>query len=192
MGIYANKNFSSDFLKRINIPEYGEYVWTPYLNIKECYRCEFDVIDEEDESVPVWVIDIDEYCKDPYDYDYCMGGYFDEFLYDDLVCNLIKEYNHYLVCAYSCTWNGADGYKIADDIKDALIRDYDCSQYFVGGSRGGKSIVIREHSHDVPMGHSTIIIGLTDKEYEKLSHWNVDFKTVFEFANRKSKSIIEI
>ena len=191
MKIYANRNFSSDFLKRINIPEYGAYVWTPYLNIKECYRCKFDVANEEDE-VPVWVIDIDEYCEDPYDYDYCMGDWFDEYTYEDLVYNLIKKYNHYLVCVYSCTWNGADGYKIADDIKDALIRNYDCSQYFVGGSKGGKSIAIREHSHDVPMGHSTIIIGLTDKEYEKLSYWDVSFESVFEFANRKSKSIIEI
>ena len=37
-----------------------------------------------------------------------------------------------------------------------------------------------------------MIIGLTDKEYEKFNHWDVAFETVFDFADRNSKSIIEI
>ena len=37
-----------------------------------------------------------------------------------------------------------------------------------------------------------MIIGLTDKEYEKLSYWNVDFNTVIKFADEHSKKIIEI
>lgn len=193
MKIYATRYMSPEFIKKINIPEYGEYVWTPYLNIKEEYRNEFDIDeDEEYASVTVWVCDLDEYCEDPYNYEYCMGSYRDEYMYEDFISELIKPYDHYLVCAYHCTWNGSNGYTIADSLKEALSRSYDYHQYFVGGSRGGKSIVLCESHHDVPMGHEVMVIGLTDKEYEKLSYWDVDFKTVFDFAERNSKSIIEI
>ena len=193
MKIYATRYMSPEFVKKVNIPEYGEYVWTPYLNIKEKYRNEFYINeDEEYASVPVWVCDIDEYLDDPYNYEYCMGSFRDEYMYKDFISELIKPYNHYLVCAYHCRWDGASGYKIADSLEDALSRDYDYHQYFMGGSRGGKTILLSESSHDVPMGHRVVIIGLTNKEYEKLSYWDVDFKTVFDFAERNSKSIIEI
>lgn len=193
MKIYATRYMSPEFIKKVNIPKYGEYVWTPYLNIKEEYRNKYDIVDpEEYASVTVWVCDLDEYCDDPYNYEYCMGDFRDEYMYNDFISELIKPYNHYLVCAYGCRWDGASGYKIADSLKEALSRSYDYHQYFVGGSRGGKSIVLCEYSHDVPMGHRVMVIGLTDKEYEKLSYWDVDFKTVFDFAERNSKSIIEI
>jgi hypothetical protein len=104
---------------------------------------------------------------------------------------LIKPYDHYLVCAYHCRWDGVSGYKITDSLEDALYRDYDYHQYFIGGSRGGKTILLSESSHDVPMGHSVVVIGLTDKEYEKLSYWDVDFETVIKFADENSKKIID-
>ena len=47
MKIYATKYHDADWLKNINIPEYGDYVWTPYLNIKEKYRSEYDIDDSE-------------------------------------------------------------------------------------------------------------------------------------------------
>lgn len=190
---YALKNFSECYVKNKNITDVGCYVWTPYLNIKSEYRNDFDIYDDEEyASVSVAYTDVDEVLDDPFNYEWCMGSDFDEYEYRDFISQLIKPYNHYLVCAYHCTWNGASGYKIADSIEDALYRDYDCSQYFNGGSRGGKSMMLCEHSHDVPMGHRVVVIGLTDKEYEKLSYWDVDFKTVFDFAERNSKLIIEI
>lgn len=33
---------------------------------------------------------------------------------------------------------------------------------------------LREYHHDKPMGHNSIIIGLTDTEYEKLRYKNID------------------
>ena len=97
MKIYATRYMSPEFVKKVNIPEYGEYVWTPYLNIKEKYRNEFYINeDEEYASVPVWVCDIDEYLDDPYNYEYCMGSFRDEYMYKDFISELIKPYNHYL------------------------------------------------------------------------------------------------
>ena len=192
MKIYATRYMNPEFIKKVNIPEYGEYVWTPYLNIKEEYRNEYDIVDpEEYASVTVWVCDLDEYCEDPYNYEYCMGSYRDEYMYEDFISELIKPYDHYLVCTYNCTWNGSNGYTIADSLKEALSRSYDYHQYFVGGSRGGKSMMLCEYSHDVPMGHSTMIIGLTDREYDKLTLCE-NFETIINFADRISKSIIEI
>ena len=193
MEIYATKYYNADWLKNLNIMDYASYVWTPYLNIKSEYRNDFYIYDDEEyASVCLKYIDVDEYLDDPFNYEWCMGSDFDEWEYRDFISQLIKPYNHYLVCAYHCTWDGASGYKIADSIEDALYRDYDCSQYFNGGSRGGKSMMLCEHSHDVPMGHRVVVIGLTDKEYEKLSYWDVDFNTVIKFADEHSKKIIEI
>lgn len=115
-----------------------------------------------------------------------------EELLNDFFRNIIKPFNHYLVCAYGCDWRGRNGYKICDSLSEAFHRDYDTTQYYTGGSGGGKSIRICEYSHDVPMGYSTIIIGLTDKEYEKINYWDISFETIFEFADKISKSIIEI
>lgn len=190
---YALTNFSERYVKNKNITDVGCYVWTPYLNLKSEYKDDFEIYDDEEyASVCIAYADINEILNDPFNYEWCMGSDFDEYEYRDFISQLIKPYDHYLVCAYHCRWDGASGYKIADSIEDALYRDYDYHQYYEGGSRGGKTILLSESSHDVPMGHRVMVIGLTDKEYEKLSYWNVNFKTVFDFAERNSKSIIEI
>ena len=41
------------------------------------------------------------------------------------------------------------------------------------------------------MGHSTMIIGLTDKEYDRLTLCE-NFETIIKFANENSEKIIEI
>ena len=190
---YALKNFSERFVKDKNIQDVGSYVWTPYLNIKSEYRNDFEIYDDEEyASVSVPYTDLDELLDDPLNYEWCMGSDFDEWEYYDFISQLIKPFNHYLVCAYHCDWRGRNGYKICDSLAEAFRRDYDVMQCYVGGSSGGKSICICEYSHDVPMGHSTMIIGLTDKEYERFNYWDVNFETVFEFADEISKKIIEI
>lgn len=189
---YALKNFSEGYIKDKNIQQIGCYVWTPYLNIKSEYRDDFEIWDDEEyASVSVPYTDINELLDDPFNYD-DMDSDFDEYEYEDFISELIKKAEHYLVCAYACTWNRRTGYKIVDELKDAFYRDYDCHQCYNGGSQGGKSICITEYSHDVPMGYRTMIIGLTNKEYEKLSYWDVDFNTVIKFADEHSKKIIEI
>lgn len=193
MKTYATKYFNAEYLKDTNICDVGVYVWTPYLNIKDEFKNDFDIFDdEEDAYVSLDLISVDEILNDPTEIEYNIGSDFDEWEYDSFIENLIKPFNHYIVCAYHCTWDRRSGYKIVDELKDAFYRDYDCHQYYGGGSIGGKSILIYEYSHDAPMGYSTMIIGLTDKEYDKLSYWNVDFETVFKFADEHSEKIIEI
>ena len=190
---YALKNFSEGYIKDRNIQEIGCYVWTPYLNIKSEYRDDFEIWDDEEyASVSIPYADRDELLDDPLNYEWCMGSDFDEWEYKDFISELIKSANHYLVCAYHSNWLGQTGYKIVDDISDAFYRNYECHQYYIGGSSGGKSICISEYHHDAPMGHTTMIVGLTDKEYEKLSYWDVDFETIIKFADENSKKIIEI
>ena len=192
MKAYALKNRSSDYLKNTNINDVGCYVWTPYLNIKSEYRDDFEIYDDEEyASVSVPYTDLDELLDDPFNYEWCMGSDFCDWEYDDYISELIKDANHYLVCAYGCDWRGRTGYKFVDKLKDAFYREYDCHQYYSGGSQGGKSIEIIEYSHDVPMGHRTMIIALTDREYDRLTLCE-NFETIINFADRISKSIIEI
>lgn len=203
MKTYAEKYHKRERFKDVNLQDIGVIVWTPFSNIKEEWREELcnlvwcDDIeyydDNEDEYVDIYLNDLGNYCIDTTNYQYCMGSDFDEWLFKDYIKSLIKDYNHYLVCAYHSNWLGQTGYKIADEIEDCFYRGYACSQYVSGSSKGGKSLLITEYSHDVPMGHSTVIIGLTDKEFEKIDYedrWGY-FENIIDFADRKSKSIIE-
>lgn len=96
--------------------------------------------------------------------------------------DLLKPSNHYLVMAHSCRWNGASGYKIVDSLDEVLNRDYEVSIYPTAVSKGGKCLVCRESSHDVPMGATTSITALTESEYARLSAWYTDWDTVAKFA----------
>ena len=115
--------------------------------------------------------DYDEYGE----YDcYWTTGYEEELNY------IIKDYEHYLVFAFNCRWNGASGYNITDNKLDAFVRDYDVTQYLKRVTKGNKACLLREYHHDVPMGHDVVIVGLTDEEYQKLNTF--DFEKVEKFA----------
>lgn len=110
----------------------------------------------------------------------------DEFL--DFMEQFLKEYDHYLVVAYSSNWRGQTGYRFTDNIIDTVYRNYDVTQNIIGGTNSRKSLLIMEYHHDVPMGHETIIVGLTEKEYEKLDYSS--FEDIIEFADSKRDKII--
>lgn len=109
----------------------------------------------------------------------------DEFERDMVLEELIKDAGHYLVMAYGCRWDGGSGYKFAGTRSEALSRSYEACITPVKASAGGKTLICRESSHDVPMGAQTSIIALTEKEYEKLK--DADWETVLEFAGRCEK-----
>ena len=110
----------------------------------------------------------------------------DEFL--DFMEQFLKEYDHYLVVAYSSNWRGQTGYRFTDNMIDTVYRNYDVTQNIIGGTNSRKSLLIMEYHHDVPMGHETIIVGLTEKEYEKLDYSS--FEDIIEFADIKRDKII--
>lgn len=174
------KNFNLEVLKKMNIQEVGSYAVTRVRNIKEEFRDDFDIDEqmlEDDEiiSVPMdcifdCLIDMNDYeCDD-----------FDDIQFRDFVEDLIKKAEHYLVVFHKITWNNKSGYKIVDNLIDCFYRDYDCSQYVIGGSRGQKVLSIKESHHDKPMGAEVVIIALTNKEYEKIENQKID--NIFDFA----------
>ena len=117
----------------------------------------------------------------PYDNILWNTSWYDEDTFNDLTHNLIKEAGHYLVFASGCRWNGASGYRFNDSLKECLSRPYECSITPLAVSAGGKTLVCRESSHDVPMGSLTYIIALTEAEYDRLSNTS-DFRTIRKFA----------
>lgn len=115
-----------------------------------------------------------------------------EFSEDELLGfmeQFLKEYDHYLVVAYNSNWRGQTGYRFTDNIIDTVYRNYDVTQNIIGGTNSKKSLLIKEYHHDVPMGHETIIIGLTEKEYEKLDYSSVE--DIIKFADTKRDKIIK-
>lgn len=168
MKTYVEKNFGKDYLKQMNIQEVGVYYNVPIKDIYEDKRNEFDYEDLND-SVLLDKISIDSgYYVENFDnieYDYT-----DEVEIEETIMQLMNynKYNHYLVVLFNSTWNNASGYKFFDKYDECFYRDYDNSMYVIGSSRSGKYLELREYHHDKPMGHNSIIIGLTDTEFEKL------------------------
>lgn len=112
----------------------------------------------------------------------------DDYLADDIMSEYIKDADKYLVFARGCRWNGASGYKFASTTNDILSRSYDFSLVPTARSKGKKVLVCRESSHDVPMGSTTIIVALTEKEYEELEE--SDFEEVQKFAEDMERKAV--
>lgn len=105
--------------------------------------------------------------------------------------DLLKNAGHYLVFLRGCRWTGASGYKIFDSIEEVLDRGYEVSVYPKAISKGGKTLICTESSHDVPRGHDAVIIALSDKEYEYLEHWDRSWEDIETFVAKCSKSVKE-
>lgn len=170
MKTYVERNFSKDYLKMMNIQEVGVYYDIPIRDIYADKRKEFDYDDLESDTILLDKISIDSgYYVENFDnieYDYT-----DEDEIDSVISELMnyKKYNHYLVVLFNSTWNNASGYKFFDKYEECFYRDYDNTMKVIGSSRSGKYLELREYHHDKPMGHNSIVIGLTETEYEKLN-----------------------
>lgn len=187
MKSYISKNFNED-IKNIDIMTLGVYYDVPIENFANGV---LDKLGFEIEDYMDYVIcderTIDKYAEswDNVTYNYTDDYEIDLFINDLMNC---KAYNHYLVVGYNCTWNGASGYKICNDYKECFIRDYDVSMYVRGSSAKGKYLQLVEYSHDVPMGHTTLVIGLTEQEYQKITNANID--DILKFGTQIHNKII--
>lgn len=153
------KNFVECF-KDIDLSRVGYYY---YVEENEKYEDGFYSEYEIEEYGISEFVDWSAYDYNPYDL-------------EEMVGELIKKSNHYLVIACNHTWDGRTGYKIADSFADAISRNYDACIYPVDVTSGGKILTCVESSHDVPMGATTYIIALTNREKEMID--NNGWKTV--------------
>lgn len=181
-----NYKLSAEGLKDINLSDLGNYYMVNLDGIdgeimKKLKEMDYLCDDEESVWLPQYLIDSLDI---PYDNITWESNYYDEEERRFFMESLIKDASHYLVMAHNCRWNGASGYSIVDSIEKALYRNYEATIYPKTASRGGKVLICGEYSHDVPTGATTSIIALTEREYEHLSHWDTDFKTVKEFAEK--------
>lgn len=87
---------------------------------------------------------------------------------------LINEAGYYLVCLKHCTWDKRNAAFITDDVFKTVSRDYDVIIRPYMQSPDRKVLVCTESSHDVPMGHLTYIVALTDEEYEMLKEGDLN------------------
>lgn len=190
MKSYINKYFSKDYIKKVNLQDIGVYYTVPVKNIYENKRGEFDFETLEDRILlDKYTLDSGEYIEDWDNIDY---DYTDEIEFYDTIDYLMdnKKYNKFLVVLFNSRWNGASGAKIFDSYEDCFKRGYDCSMFINGSSKTGKYLKLREYHHDVPMGHNSIIIGLTDREYQNLE--NKDIQSLIDYASGCMDKIIEL
>lgn len=146
--------------------------------IEEMKNDGFD-IDEDVDTLTVRESDLHEY-NIPYEIVDNTSWDFDWLELEDLLLSKIDKHPHYLVMATHCRWNGASGYKFCENITDTVQRGYEIT--LVLEEERDRAIKCRESSHDVPMGSTTYIIGISEEEYEKLSESS--FEEVQAFAEK--------
>ena len=86
--------------------------------------------------------------------------------------HFLGNYPHYLVIAIHCKWNGASGWMFTNSRIKTVSRDYDIS--LIIEENGQDAIKCRESSHDVPMGSTTYIVGLSNDDFDKLEDAELD------------------
>ena len=106
-------------------------------------------------------------------------GDFDEYELEAIMSDILGNYPHYLVFAAGCRWNGASGYKVVEDVKETCYRGYDITLELK--ERGKRKALFRESSHDVPMGSTTYMLGITEEEYDRIL--DMEFNEVEEFVD---------
>ena len=170
-----------EFIKDKDLNKFGVFYTTPKSNIKEEYKKWY--ADDDCDYVSIEEHEISDVCIDITSND-VVYDYTDEVIYEDVINSLMnhERYEHFLVVGYGCNWLRQTGYKIVDSYYQAFYRNDDVGQYYKNTSKGGKSVLLREFSHDVPTGYQVIIIGLTDSEYQKLD--NSCYDDVIAFSNK--------
>lgn len=174
----------------INIQNYGKSVIVETNNLTDKFIEEFKLENENDMFINIDDIYNSDIVVDHNKIDYTTIHY-DELEWERFIGEFLSvEYDNYLVVAYHSTWDNRTGYKIVDNIEDVFIRDYECNQYVQSWTNKKKAAIIKEFSHDVPIGHNTIVIGLTNREYDKIK--NDYFEKVIGFANKYYNRIANI
>ncbi len=178
MKTYVEKSFDRNYIKNMDLQQVGVYYNVPIENIDKGladkqladFESELDV---DYVSVSAYELENSSCIKSLENVEY---DYTDELEIEDVFNSLMKDYEHYLIVLFNATWTGASGAKITDKYVDCFYRGYDCTMYVKGSSKNGKYLYLRESHHDVPTGHSTLIVGLTESEYEKLEKMNIQEK----------------
>ena len=171
-------------LRDVNLCEAGIFapVYPEKLDEDTLNRLSADGFDTENYHIEMSSADIEKY-DIPYEAINWQSSFYDPDTARETLQSLLKPAKEYLVFAYGCRWNGASGYTICSSVLDTVRRDYDCHITPLLVSKGGKILMCRESSHDVPTGSSTYIIALTEREANEIEC--MDFSEVRAFTTKK-------
>lgn len=180
---YASKNFDLDYLKKVDLQQVGGYISIHDSGLTEKGMKELSMGDESEFSTISYTDSQDDkYVADYTQLDYNSYEWFEDEWQEFVGSLMNNKYNHYIVMLKSSKWNGASGLATFDNYYKCFMRDYDCSMYYSNSSAKGKVLELTEYSHDIPTGHNTVIVGLTDTEYERLD--NMGLEEQFKFARK--------
>ena len=104
---------------------------------------------------------------------------------EEVLDSFLKSAPAYVVMAYGCRWDGADGYTIVKTRDECFSRDYDAIIVPKEVSKGKKILVCKESSHDVPMGSLTAIIALNKSEMDFIGpYWKYNGERIGKIVNK--------
>lgn len=148
------------------------------LNSEQMHNYIGDSLDDGDLILSLEEIRNADISEDAIDW---QSGEFDRDELNYILTDKIGKFPHYLVIACNCKWNGASGYMITDEITKTCERSYDISLDLQ--EEGRNAIKCRESSHDVPTGSTTYIVGISNKDFNKLE--GVDLNDLIKYAESR-------
>lgn len=189
MKTYIERNYSKN-IKECDLEKMATYYDIPIRDIKENKRDEVGYESLDDiVSIDGVTLSNSEYVEDTSNAEFCE---FDKSQFEDIIHNLMnwQKYYAFLIIGFNSNWRGQTGYKIVGDYNDIFFRDYEVSFYATGSNSTGKYLKLKEYSHDVPTGHTTLVIGLVKKEYDRIK--KMEFDQIIKFGEKCLERVIDI
>jgi hypothetical protein len=125
-------------------------------------------IDEGDDIMDFSVCVTEDQVED-FDYIDYYNWTFDEDNYHEELRNITNHDKHeaFLIVFYNANWQGSTGIRIERDYRKILDFDYDVTIYHKATEETMRQFnVFKVYSHDVPMGGTCLVVGLTYEELE--------------------------
>ena len=188
------QQFLADW-KNVDLNELGlsKSVWFKGLTeeAKKRIMKEYGFKSEEEAEQEYFFVGSDIEEEDIEDWDEYSEEWFEDNFYNDIAYLLEKvfkrDYPYFLCHSVRGDWMGNSSYQFysKDEVENGgfIESDYHNSTYIVDYYKG-KVLELREHHHDVPLGHPVYLIGLTEDQYSELwyYHQNYERMKIKEFA----------
>jgi hypothetical protein len=188
-------------LESDSFPEQFNLVDCQIRGIKKEYRQMYidDFINEidEDEDIMDFSVCVTEDQVEDFDYvDYYYDWRFDEDNYYEELRQITNPDKHegFLIVYYNANWQGSTGIRIEKNWRNILNFDYDVTIYHKATEEESRQFnVFKVHSHDVPMGGTYLVIGLTYEELEVVENktWEEQSRIAEAYLNLYKKALEE-
>lgn len=177
MNTYIEQSFNMEVMKYKGLREQCTIVWTPVENLNDEGRDIFAhrIAGVEEEWVSLYLDEVNDYLIDKDDWEFVIGGDFDDMLWDDTIDSLLGDDDNYLAFKLG----NENECCILDSKFDFLNYNWEGEFYIRGGDFRGDIAMVERIGDDVD--EILCIIGVNDSDLDKI----IKNDSLIEFIGNK-------